>query len=192
MDLTVELPAVTKETKQHLHGLRFSEQALTQMLLAFVNAKLQGQETIVCMAGLVHNDMGYVFKAVIPKLSVASSVCAETDHAWLLNWISEIRQTYPFVNLIVQAHIHPLGSILSHVDERGLLNLSDWHSGVYFASLVFDFDLGCYAVNDGRIEELWWEVEGLSGNKPSVAAECFATSRLSWATRIFGRLSRRP
>ena len=192
LDLTTEQQSLRREPKETLHGLSFSEYVLMQMFLAFANAQLQGCETIVWMAGLVDRGTGYVFQTALPKLSNASSFCAETDHSWLLKWIATTRQRYPFVNLIVQAHIHPLGSVLSSVDERALLNLSDWHDEVYFASLVFDFDMGCYCVNDERITKLTWGIEGgWSEDSLSEVEECFTTSRPSLARRIFGRLSRR-
>ena len=114
-------------------------------------------ESIVWLSGTVKDGVGIVKKAWHCELEYSSLTSAETKASWLVKFMENLQTRHPDHNLIILAHRHPIGSLLSHMDKEALKALADWNANIYWAIIACDIQFACYGSD--KFKSIRWEVE---------------------------------
>lgn len=188
LDLMQEVEPEPHETeKEPLKCISFKFGPFLEMLTDFVEAL--PNESIVWLTGTVEDGIGLVEKYWKCDLEYSSPVAAKVKPEWLVEFAEKLRNFYPEHNLAIEAHNHPIGSVLSSIDENGLLAITDWNRDLYWAMIACDFRLGSYIVERDDIRRIPWRIEGRWKESRSSETQIpCTTSVCSWVERALRKL----
>lgn len=188
VDMSTDDPVTTTKPRVHLKKVRFTPETMGEMLLSFAAAK--PNENICWLTGVVKGDIGYVFKCWQTNLSHKDVVSAKTDTRWMHEFSQTLAQDHPTHNLVIEAHIHPIGSSMSGTDQEGLYAITSWSDEIYFCMIACDIPLGVYTIQNQSMQKVNWEVipSWQKEKRESVIQTNSSISSPSWVRRIMGRL----
>lgn len=181
-----------KKPRRELIGVDFDPKLFGKMLADFAMAL--PNEHIVWLSGKMDEDgIAHVSQYWPCELEEVSPVFAKTSQSWLLGFRDQLEAKNPDHDVIIQAHIHPIGASLSGTDRQGLESLSCWSDDVCFCLLACSIPLGVYTVKEGKIVDVPWEVgiENWQQRLEQRAAEGRPSGQETPSTTLASRLARK-